>query len=364
MKYHFFIVLFALPSLVMAQPKISSQDIQTFNEFKSVQNLRSVDNQPKSLTITIQGQSYVSTIATVNSAFNPKDLPEAIILGSQIGRIVTLKIPVTQLSLISELKNVEYLEIAPKIQPQINNAVLDLRADSVHAGLNLNQSYTGKNVIIGVTDWGFDYSHPMFYDTALNNTRILAAWDQFKNSGPVPSGQTYGTEYSGESELLSAQSDTACTYYNYATHGSHVAGIAGGGGAGIGLKGVAFEADLLFTAIYLDMGAVIDAVSWMKSKADDEGKRLVVNMSWGLYYLGPLDGTSLGSQALDAFTNQGVVIVTSAGNNGNDNFHIRKDFNQDTISTRINFYPYSSHPSMWGKVYRCGEKRIVHFQCD
>jgi subtilisin family serine protease len=189
----------------------------------------------------------------------------------------------------------------------------------------------------------------MFYDTALNNTRILAAWDQFKTSGPTPSNMTYGTEYVGESELLAAQSDTACTYYDYATHGSHVAGIAGGGGAGLDLKGVAFDANFLFSAIHLEMGAVIDAVNWMKTTANAENKRLVVNMSWGLYYLGPLDGTSLISQAMNTFTEEGVVIVTSAGNNGNDTFHIKKDFSQDTVITRINFYPYNAHTSMWGQ---------------
>ena len=32
----------------------------------------------------------------------------------------------------------------------------------------------------------------MFYDTLLQNTRILAAWDQFKTSGPNPSGLDAG----------------------------------------------------------------------------------------------------------------------------------------------------------------------------
>ncbi len=335
--------------LLIAQPQIGSVDSQLFGELKEKSFKTSGFVETNATIVVINGLQYVSTIAKVTSEFDEYALPEGIIFGSRIGDIVTLKVGVNNVAQINQLENVTYLEIAGKITPMVNNAVLDLRADSVHNGLNLNQSYTGKDVIIGVTDWGFDYSHPMFYDTALNNTRILAAWDQFKTSGPAPSNMSYGTEYVGESELLAAQSDTACTYYDYATHGSHVAGIAGGGGAGIGLKGVAFDANFLFTAIHLEMGAVIDAVSWMKTTASAENKRLVVNMSWGLYYLGPLDGTSLISQAMNSFTDAGVVIVTSAGNNGNDTFHIKKDFNQDTVSTRISFYPYSSHPSMWGQ---------------
>ena len=63
----------------------------------------------------------------------------------------------------------------------LDKAVKDVRADSVHLGLgNLPEGYYGNDVIVGVTDWGFDYTSPVFYDTALQQTRIIAAWDQYK----------------------------------------------------------------------------------------------------------------------------------------------------------------------------------------
>lgn len=349
MKFQIFTILMAMQAFAFGQVKIANGDLHFLQEIQNGGYSKSNDGESQHKFVMINNMPYLSTLATVNATFKETDLPDNFIVGSRIHHIITLKIPINQLQEIHALKGIDYLEIATPIQPRITDAVLDLRADSVHDGFGLQQSYTGKNVIIGVTDWGFDYSHPMFYDTALNNTRILAAWDQFKTSGPAPSGMAYGTEYVGETALLAAQSDTACTYYDYATHGTHVAGIAAGGGAGIGLKGVAFESDILFTAIQLDLGGVIDAVAWMKEKADQAGKRLVINMSWGLYYLGPLDGTSLGNQALDGFIDDGVVVVTSGGNNGDVTFHIKKSFNQDSISTRINFYPYSAHPSMWGQ---------------
>jgi subtilisin family serine protease len=350
MRFFTTILFLGISSWLFAQVSISSGDLQVIKELKVTVQGRQVSlDQEKYSIYNISGKSYLSTVALISESFSEDDLPNGIILGSQIGQIVTLKIPIDNLNIITQLKGVKYVEIAPKIQPSVNKAVLDLRADSVQQGLGLNNSFTGKNVIIGVTDWGFDYTHPMFYDTALQETRILASWDQFKTSGPAPTSMSYGTEYVGKSELLAAESDTACTYYDYATHGSHVAGIAGGGGAGIGLKGVAFDAEYLFSAIHLDAGSVIDAVSWMKDFANAENKRLVINMSWGLYYLGPLDGTSLLSQALDGFVDDGVVIVTSGGNNGNVNFHIKKDFNQDSVITAINFYNYNAHPSMWGQ---------------
>jgi len=72
-------------------------------------------------------------------------------------------------------------------------------------------------------------------------------------------------------------------------------------------------------------------------------------MSWGLYYMGTMDGTSLVSQAIDTLSAQGVTFVTSGGNNGNDNFHIKKVFSSDSIRSRIGFYPYSAHQFMWGQ---------------
>ena len=74
--------------------------------------------------------------------------------------------------------------------------------------------------------------------------------------------------------------------YSYATHGSHVAGIAGGSGAGTKYRGVAFDANYLLVTFLVDEGAVIDAFEWMYQKSLEEEKRLVVNMSWGLYTWG------------------------------------------------------------------------------
>ena len=79
----------------------------------------------------------------------------------------------------------------------LNKAVPDGRVDSVYQGIDLPQAFKGEDVIIGVTDWGFDYTHPVFYDEQMQNYRILRAWDQFRNAGPAPDSFTYGTEIVG-----------------------------------------------------------------------------------------------------------------------------------------------------------------------
>lgn len=295
-----------------------------------------------------QHSNEIAFVAKVTEKFDRKVLEKAgVKVGAQVGDIVTLRSAAQNKIILTNYTEITYLQVANKVQPNLSKVVPDLRADSVYAGHNLNSGYSGKDVIIGVTDWGFDYTHPMFYDTAMENTRILAAWDQFKRSGPHPEEYGYGTVYEGKAELLAAEKDTI-NIYGYATHGTHVAGIAGGGGAGTEHRGVAYDAEFLFVTFLVDEAAVIDAFKWMKDKAESFGKRLVINMSWGLYNLGPLDGTSLVSQAIDNLSNEGVVFVTSGGNNGGETFHIKKEFDEDTMQTRVHFYR-GSVANLWGQ---------------
>ena len=355
MKNILFILLFTLPFSLFSQTKMSSETQQQFNFLNSKLENQKLstnwikENLSKLPIYKVNGEFCLSTITKVNSNFTEEDLQGKYYLGSQTGDIVTIKIPLKNITSIISIPNVEYLEVSARIQKLNNKMTRDLRVDSVRNWANVNQRYSGKNVLIGITDWGFDYDHPMFMDTNLTTSRVRAAWDQFKLSGPFPSGMSYGTEYDTPTELANAHSDTAGTYYDYATHGSHVAGIAGGSGAGLKYRGVAYESQFLFNSVQLDVGSALDAFNWMKSVADGDGKRLVINMSWGLYYLGTMDGKSLISQAINTLSNQAVVFVTSGGNNGNENFHIKKVFSNDSIRTRIGFYGYSSHPKMWGQ---------------
>src|SRR5690606_9835282 len=179
----------------------------------------------------------------------------SVVYGSTIGGIVSVRVRLDALGTVHQLTGLTNLELAGKIRPTLDRVVYDTRVDSVHAGYNLPEGYTGKDVIIGITDWGFDYSSPMFYDTLLQDTRIIAAWDQFKTSGPAPAGYSYGTVFDTPADLISAGADTA-NIYSYATHGTHVAGIAGGSGAGLPYRGIAFESQFLFTTFLVDEAAV------------------------------------------------------------------------------------------------------------
>lgn len=278
------------------------------------------------------------------------DLPEApdgVTWGACRGGVVAFRVDVRHLGAIPALP-LAYAELASRAQPHLDRSVSATRADSVQGGHGLPQGYHGENVLIGVVDWGFDYAHPMFYDTTLSAIRIRAVWDQWRQSGPAPSDFGYGTAADTPETIAALGADTA-NVYSYATHGTHVAGIAGGSGAGIGLRGMAPAAEFLFATFLVDAAAAMDAFAWMQSVAEADGKRLVINMSWGLTQIGSRDGNSPINQFIDALSEEGVVFVGSAGNNGDSNFHLDQTFSNDTLRSRVQFYPASANPAMWGQ---------------
>ncbi len=297
----------------------------------------------------MNARCMVGFLGKVNEAFEPQEIDPAIVhVGTRIGDILSFRVDAYHLATAASIPGLVYAELAGVAKPKLDRLVHDIHADSVQQGINLPQPYTGAGVLIGDLDWGFDYTHPMFYDTSMTTYRVRAAWDQFRQSGPAPATFGYGAEFTTPATLIAAESDTA-NIYSYGTHGTHVAGIMGGGGAGTGYRGVAFDAQFLFCTFLIDAASALDGVAWMQQIAQQDGKRLVVNMSWGLYYMGTLDGNSLLSQALDQFSDEGVTFCISAGNNGDVNFHLAKTFTGDTLRSRVQFYPYSANPNMWGQ---------------
>ena len=286
------------------------------------------------------GATTVRMLAKMVPGFDRGILEKAgIRIGAQAGQIVTLTVPVEALPLLESHKEVLQYSISHRIAaPMMDRARRDTRTDSVHNGLGTASGlpYNGEGVYIGITDWGFDYTHPNYNAAGVANRRLLMAWDQFRKAGPAPDGFDYGTLISGYQNLKNARGDTS-NIYGYGTHGTHVAGIAAGKGSDTIFAGQAPRANLLFCTFRLGEAEWMDGVAWMRQVAADSARRLVVNSSWGMYTFSTLDGTSLLSQAIDSWANEGTVFVTSGGNNGYSTvpFHISRNFasTPDTLRT-------------------------------
>ena len=367
MKLSILFILVALSGYCqVTSSSITKADIiEITKRFKANKNAVSQEMRLRFPINKIRGNEYVSFLAKAGTNFDAAEMrSRGIDVGARIDNIVSIRYPITALNEIFWENTLSYIKIAAKIKPMLDKVAIGTHVDSVWAGIGLPQGYTGKDVIIGITDWGFDYTHPMFYDTLLQNSRILAAWDQFKTSGPSPALYGYGTEYNTFNELETAGSDTS-NFYGFATHGSHVAGIAGGSGAGLEYRGMAFESEYLFVTFQFDESFVLDAWEWMHNKATTQSKRLVVSMSWGIYHMGALDGTDILSQAIDSYSAQGVLFVSSAGNNGNVNFHIEKDFAAaDTLKSRIEFDSNTGTNGHWGQSIHLWGESGDEFSCQ
>ena len=278
-------------------------------------------------------------------------------IGAKAGDIVTLTVPVESLGILESCKDVLQYSISHHVAgPDCDKMRYDTRTDKVQAGIGVEDGmhYEGVGVYIGITDWGFDYRHPNYNNQKPSNYRVAMAWDHFRKSGPAPAGFDYGTVISGYDNLIAAKGDTA-NFYNYATHGTHVAGIAAGYGIHETYRGQAYKARLLFCTFGLGEAEWMEGVSWMKQVAQDSARRLVVNNSWGMYTFSCIDGHSLLSQAINNWSNEGVVFCTSAGNNGDVNFHIKRNFAEftDTLRTVANYYGSSEAVGqaliLWGE---------------
>lgn len=302
---------------------------------------------------------FLSALIKVASSVNESDfaLLNAIV-GTKAGNIWTVQIPENKLNDFILIKGIEYIQLDEALQPNLDIARKTTRVDSVHKGISLPMAYTGKNVVIGILDVGLDYTHPAFYDTLGNKYRIKKVWEQ-KTTGTPPSGFSYGHELTDSLSMITKGTDNALQ-----THGTHVAGIAAGSGYGSATsgkyRGVAYESDIVMVGITppstqwtsAGMSDIIDGINYVYTYAASVGKPAVVNLSWGCT-VGPHDGTSLFSQACDNLTGAGKLFVISAGNNGTNNVHIKKDFTatDSILKTVVNFSTSLPEKKTWLDIW-------------
>lgn len=371
MKNLAFLIVFSLLSGgIVAQPKLNAPGNFFLKKLKELPD----QNKPDAEFIQdydlrkFNGEYHIGILGMVDlDGISPGDLDELdIISHSQISDIWTFRVPLRSVGAFTQLSGLKYLEIAEPVSPFLNENVVDSRADSVHHGLGgLTQAYKGEGVVVAIIDWGFDYTHPVFYDEDLSELRLVRAWDQNKIEGTPPVNYGFGAEYMGHEALLIAQNDTDYVF-GPGTHGTHVAGIAGGNGGGPDavftvpgeseavFKGAAPESELIFISLLRDAPSLIDGFNYVKDYAESVGKPFVVNMSFGSH-LGPHDGTDLKNVGIDNLHGPGRVFVGSAGNNGSGNFHLDRDFTQqtDTLKTVVNIHGSSDWGqtlSMWGSA--------------
>lgn len=224
-----------------------------------------------------------------------------------------------------------YFELANPI-PLGDTALFRHKVNLVHQGVNLDTSYTGKGVIIGIVDQGIDFNHPDFKSQS-GKTRVLRYWDHTVNGNNPPKPYNYGVVWDS-----AAINKGLCTSLETGTtHGSTVSGIAAGNGRANGRnKGVAPESDIIVVETNFNLQnwtlSIADACDYIFRVADSLGKPAVINLSLGTY-LGSHDGKDPAAEYIDSLleAKEGRIIVCAAGNAGDKGkFHIQNKVDQDT----------------------------------
>ena len=193
-----------------------------------------------------------------------------------IGRMLILTVPAESLMALDDIDEIESVSADQKTRLMNNIAreksrvteIATMEKAQLHS---LPQAYTGKGVLVGIIDSGIDYNHAAFRN-ADGSTRIKLAL--------VLSMETDNyDEYTSPEDIEQLTSDKVSR-----SHGTHVAGIAGGSIVeGLDKQGMAPEADLMLCGLgdYLYDSYIISAITRMFDFAKEQGQPCVVNLSLG-----------------------------------------------------------------------------------
>ena len=263
--------------------------------------------QTVSSFITIKSQDAIAKIEKLGARIN-SNLSET---------LVTATIPMSAIEPISRLDEVVSVSVGTEAHLRMDNARKILGVDDCHTMTENNGPYTGKGVVVGIVDNGFQYDHVDFLNSDKTDTRIKRIWDQH-GSGNAPAGFGYGVEYKSQAEYNAARYDLTSGY-----HATHVAGIAAGGDKSTPYYGVAPDADLVFVSFDTSNTNIVDGIKYVFDYAESVGKPAVVNISLGSH-MGPHDGTSDTDLSFKSLVGPGRIIVGAAGNEGLENLHVSK----------------------------------------
>ena len=268
---------------------------------------------------------------------------------ARVGDISIAAIPLSKLGALSCGRQVKRIETGRRCSIQMDTTRLVVNAEKVYTGEGLSQSYTGRGVVVGVQDIGFDLTHPNFYSADMRQYRIKALWDQLSRD-TIGSTLYVGRDYVGREALLKLKHPIDGETQ---THGTHTAGIAAGSGAeGNGAvspyRGMACDADLVLVDNAADNASLIDPRDYYKftyatdalgfkyifDYAERMHQPCVINFSEGssqdfhgydqLYY-----------ELLAKLIGPGRIIVSSAGNDGARNSYIHKSIGKERAGAFI-----------------------------
>ena len=335
--------------------------------------LRGLDPRLQSLIDKVTPAFTHSGAASVLVLAHSK-LDEALLTASGANHILRLtehiwsvRIDPARLTDLVQLTEVIYVEAGRRLHPTLTRSVPCIKAGPEDVG----EGVDGRHVVVGIIDYGIDWTLPDFCDEHGARTRIKFLWDQTLDptgSERSPKEFEHGVEYTDEDidralgVFKRGDGASALSIVRHRPwprpgevgtdtdgHGTHVTGIASSNGASgtahcascdrppssAGYVGVAPGAWIVF--VHLARGRMLEhigkgdgslgnsaelaeAILYCYRKADDLSQKLgkrvpcVVNLSMG-FNGGSHDGESLVERVIDTLMEgKGRALVVAAGN--------------------------------------------------
>ena len=247
-----------------------------------------------------------------------------------------VSLPVDALYTLAAKEGVMRIEASKPMNICNDTTAQLLGVSDIRTGLNLPQAYTGKGVVAGIMDIGFDFTHPTFSD------RISRFWDMIDNRDSIPAVTVpFGKEYIGNDTLKAIQ-------HSYdgliATHGTHTAGSMAGNGYLGRYVGMAPESEIVMVSNACGENRTLideeyksfyttasDALGfkYIFDYAESQGKPCVINFSEGSEE-DPWNG-QLYAEALSHLVGPGKILVASIGNQNNRKRYAHKPAGIDSL---------------------------------
>lgn len=221
------------------------------------------------------------------------------------------------------LPGVEQIERSRRLSPSLDTARSHFAAEDVLIGKGFPQPYTGKGVVVGLVDIGFDPLHVNFL--ADDGTPRVRRFVTINDTLALKNVMTTREEFEA------VRTDDPDEW-----HATHVAGIMAGGYKDNGFNGIASDAEIVACTSLLYDAGILAGIEEIVGYARSQGKRCVVNLSLA-GYIGPHDGTSLCDQYL-AMLGEEAFICLATGNAGDTYNALSQTFTEQHPTTRVRIH--------------------------
>ena len=264
---------------------------------------------------------------------------------ARYGSIHIASIPLLRLPALAREHRVARIEAGGPCSLQLDTTLLCVNALPAHVGLALPQAFTGRGVVLGIQDIGFDLTHPTFFSPDTSTYRINAFWDQL-SVDTLETSLFVGRDYTTAADILAAGHSYDGVEQN---HGTLTLGVAAGSGYRSPYRGLAWESDICAVANATSNNAhMIDSANVYKyttatdalgfqyifDYAKSKGMPCVISFSEGSHQ-DHYGDNALYYEVLDSLTGPGRILVAAVGNEGRYITYLHKPVGQERCGTFV-----------------------------